>query len=201
MTALYEELMPVFDVSDEIAVVVAASTEDTWEALVNVDLIAVGKKHPLAGALSMARILPEIVVDLIHGETPDQAPDGMRLRDMAGDESGVGGWVLLGERPGSELALGLVGKFWKPVIEYATVRRDDFAGFSEPGFARTIYAFSLKPIGADQTLLTAVMRTHTTDAKARKWFRRYWTFGVGSGAHVLVSGLLEMVRESAEAGS
>jgi hypothetical protein len=28
-----------------------------------------------------------------------------------------GGWVLLSERPGEEIALGLVGKFWKPVIE------------------------------------------------------------------------------------
>jgi len=32
----------------------------------------------------------------------------------------------------------------------------------------------------------------------RRWFRRYWTFGVGSGAHVLVHALLETVRDSAE---
>ena len=30
-------------------------------------------------------------------------------------------------------------------------------------------------------------------------FRRYWTLGVGSGAHVLVHGLLEVGREDAEA--
>jgi hypothetical protein len=42
------------------------------------------------------------------------------------------------------------------------------------------------------------MRTATTDEHARRWFRRYWTLGVGSGAHVLVDGLLEMVRENAE---
>ena len=32
------------------------------------------------------------------------------------------------------------------------------------------------------------MRTATTDEHARRWFRRYWTFGVGSGAHILVAG-------------
>jgi hypothetical protein len=42
------------------------------------------------------------------------------------------------------------------------------------------------------------MRTATTDEHARRWFRRYWTLGVGSGAHVLVNGLLEAVREDAE---
>jgi hypothetical protein len=43
------------------------------------------------------------------------------------------------------------------------------------------------------------MRTATTDDQARVWFRRYWTLGVGSGAHVLVHGLLDVTREMAEA--
>jgi hypothetical protein len=42
------------------------------------------------------------------------------------------------------------------------------------------------------------MRTATTDEHARLWFRRYWTLGVGSGAHVLANGLVDVVREEAE---
>jgi hypothetical protein len=42
------------------------------------------------------------------------------------------------------------------------------------------------------------MRTAATDEQARRWFRRYWTLGVGSGAHILVHGLLDVVREDAE---
>ena len=42
------------------------------------------------------------------------------------------------------------------------------------------------------------MRTATTDEHARRWFRRYWTFGVGSGAHILVGALLEFARRAAE---
>ena len=45
--------------------------------------------------------------------------------------------------------------------------------------------------------LSGLMRTAATDEHARRWFRRYWTFGVGSGAHILVHALLEMVRETA----
>ena len=43
-----------------------------------------------------------------------------------------------------------------------------------------------------------MMRTATTDEHARRWFRRYWILGVGSGAHILVDALLDLVRESAE---
>jgi hypothetical protein len=42
------------------------------------------------------------------------------------------------------------------------------------------------------------MRTATTDEDARRWFGRYWTFGVGSGAHVLVNAVIDLVREMAE---
>lgn len=42
------------------------------------------------------------------------------------------------------------------------------------------------------------MRTATTDDRASRWFRRYWTLGVGTGAHILVNGLLDVVREDAQ---
>ena len=38
----------------------------------------------------------------------------MRLRDMAGIPLTEGGWTLLGERENEEIALGLIGKFWRP---------------------------------------------------------------------------------------
>jgi hypothetical protein len=41
------------------------------------------------------------------------------------------------------------------------------------------------------------MRTATTNEHARRWFRRYWTVGVGSGAHVLVRALPAPTRDSA----
>lgn len=197
---LYDELLPEFDSSDELAVVVAADMSATWQALIAADLMEVGRKHPLSAVLGGARVLPELLVGLVHGETPDAPPEAMRLGDLADERSGAGTWVKLGERPGSELALGLVGKFWKPVIEYRAVAADEFTDFAEPGFAKTIYAFKLSPAGENRTMITAVMRTATTDPHARKWFRRYWTFGVGSGAHVLANGLLDIVREAAEGG-
>jgi hypothetical protein len=197
---LVDEFLPVYDVSDAVATVVHADVAATWNALMDVDLIDVGRRRPMVGLLGALRTLPDIVSHVLHGEGVPGAPSTLRLRDLASLPMNQGGWVLLGDRPMDEIALGLVGKFWRPVIEFAAVSSADaFRAFAEPGFAKTIYALSVRAIDAEHTLLAGTMRTTATDAHARAWFRRYWTFGVGSGAHVLVSGLLDVTRENAEA--
>jgi hypothetical protein len=197
---LADDFLPVYDVSDEVATVVHADTPGVWQALLNVDMIALGRRAPLVGVLGALRVLPELVSHLWHGERPAGAPKSLHLREMAELPRAQGGWTLLGEREGEEIALGLVGKFWRPVIEYADLPAEDFTAFDEPGYAKTIYQLSVRPID-DGTLLSGLMRTATTDAHARDWFRRYWTFGVGSGAHILVQALLDSVRDDAETGT
>jgi hypothetical protein len=195
---LIDELLPAYDVSDSVGTVVAADAATTWEALLETDLIEVGRRKPLIGALGAVRMLPEIAAHLLHGEGLPSAPDRMTLRQTTDAPAGEGGWVLLGERPGAEIALGLVGRFWRPVIEYAAVPADGFSAFDEPGWAKTVYALSVRPLGSGSTLLEGTMRTATTDEHARRWFHRYWTLGVGSGAHVLVQGLLDIAGAEAE---
>ena len=195
---LVDEFLPTFDVSDEIGTVVAADIATTWRALMDADLIEVGQRRPLVALLGAARILPELVWQRLHGEHPPEAPASMTLREITKLPMGEGGWVLLGECPEQEIAFGLVGKFWRPVIEFADVDAAAFKDFAEPGFAKTIYALGTRRLEDEKTLLWAIMRTATTDEHARTWFRRYWTFGVGYGAHVLVHGLLDLVREEAE---
>ena len=201
MTMLVDQFLSDFDFSDEIEIVVAADPATTWDALMRVDLIEVGRRRPLAGLLGAIRILPDVVWERLHGEHLPAAPEHLTLRDTATLRMGGGGWVLLGERPQEEIALGLVGKFWRPVIEYADIEAEGFETFAEPGYAKTVYALGTRAREDGRTLLWAIMRTATTDERARTWFRRYWTFGVGYGAHVLVHGLLDSVRDDAEGRS
>ena len=198
---LVDDVLPVYGVSDGVATVVDADVATTWDALMDVDLIEVGRRRPLVAALGALRILPELVTHLLHGEAPPRAPEQLRLRDMPTVPQDQGGWILLGERPRDEIALGLVGRFWRPVIVYAKVAPEAFREFHEPGYAKTIYSLSVRAIEDRRTLLSGVMRTATTDEQARRWFRRYWTLGVGSGAHVLVNGVLDVTRDMAEARS
>ncbi|MFL5863870.1 MAG: hypothetical protein ACJ780_24365 [Solirubrobacteraceae bacterium] len=195
---LVDEFLPVYDVSDEVATVVGAERAVTWEALMDADLIEVGRQRPLVALLGGVRILPDLVWQRLHGEHPPAAPKRLTLRDTTELPMSGGGWVLLGERPPEEIALGLVGKFWRPVIEFAQVDAAGFKDFSQPGFAKTVYALGTRPLDNGRTLLWAMMRTATTDEHARAWFQRYWTFGVGSGAHALARGLIDVVREQAE---
>lgn len=193
-----DALLPEYDVSDEVAVTVAATPERTFAALLEVDLMELGRTRPLIGVLGALRMLPEIVSHVLHGEHLDAAPERFRLLDTAEHPPDEGGWTLLLHEPGEAIALGLVGRFWRPVIEYADVAAEDFTAFDEPNYAKTIYALSVEPLPGDRTLLRGVMRTATTDEHARRWFRRYWTFGVGPGAHLLVEGLLDEARQQAE---
>jgi hypothetical protein len=195
-----EEFLPVYDVSDAVAAVVETDTETAWRALLDVDLLKLGREAPLVGMLGALRMLPEVVGHLLHGERPAKPPESMRLHDLPSIPMYEGGWILLGERPGQEIALGLVGKFWRPVIELARIATaDEFRAFQEPGFAKTVYDLSVRELEPTKTLLSGAMRTATTDEHARRWFRRYWTFGVGTGAHVLVGAVLESARRTAEA--
>jgi hypothetical protein len=196
--SILDEMLPVYDVSDAVATVVAADVATTWNALLEVDLLDVGRRRPLVGLLGALRALPAIVGHILHGDVPPKAPAHLRLRDTTLSPASEGGWILLGERPCDELVLGLVGKFWRPIIEFAEVPAEDFRDFATPGFAKTVYALAVRPIDTRRTLLSGTMRTATTDEHARTRFRRYWTLGVGSGAHVLVHGVLDLARELAE---
>jgi hypothetical protein len=199
---LAEDFLPVYDISDAVAAVVEADSETVWRALLDVDLLKLGREAPLAGMLAALRMLPEVVGHLLHGERPAKPPESMRLRDLPSIPMYEGGWILLAERPGEEIALGLVGKFWRPVIEFARIgTAEEFRAFDQPGFAKTIYDLSVRELEPSKTLLSGVMRTATTDEHARRWFRRYWTFGVGSGAHILVGAVLESARRAAEGDS
>jgi hypothetical protein len=194
-----DEFLPVYDVSDAVATVADADPDAAWRALLDVDLLKLGREAPMVGMLGALRMLPDIIGHLLHGEPPAKPPDSMRLRDLPSIPMYEGGWILLGERAGHEIGLGLVGKFWRPAIEFARITSaDEFRDFDEPGFAKTVYDLSVRELGANRTLLSGLMRTATTDEHARRWFRRYWTFGVGSGAHILVSALLDSARHAAE---
>ncbi|MDP9255524.1 MAG: hypothetical protein M3Q31_03070 [Actinomycetota bacterium] len=84
------------------------------------------------------------------------------------------------------------------MIPYAAVAAEQFRDFAEAGYAKTVYSLSVRPLEAGGSLLSGEMRTAATDEHARRWFRRYSTLGVGSGAHVLVAGVLDLTREDAE---
>ena len=82
---LADQLLPVYDVSDAVATVAVADREAAWRALLDVDLLKLGREAPLVGMLGALRMLPEIVGHVLHGERPAKPPEAMRIRDLPVD--------------------------------------------------------------------------------------------------------------------
>ena len=82
---MVDEFLPDFDVSDEIQTTVAADVATTWRALIEADLIDVGKRRPLMAVLGAVRILPEIVwqIQVVREEDqPEGRADATRPRRL-----------------------------------------------------------------------------------------------------------------------
>jgi hypothetical protein len=98
-SVLVDELLPVHDVSDGVAVLANADLATSWAALMDVDLIEVGGQRPLVAVPGAIRILPEVIWQRLHGEGPPASPQRMTLHDTTKLPMRGGGWALLGERP------------------------------------------------------------------------------------------------------
>ena len=110
------------------------------------------------------------------------------------------GFVLLGERAGAEIAVGAVGRFWRPAgNEPMPMRgRDDFVAFAEPGYAKMALDLRAVPDG-DGARLETETRIYLTDASARRRFGAYWLL-IRPFSGLVRRSWLRAARRRAEAG-
>jgi hypothetical protein len=77
---LAEDFLPIYDVSDAVATGADADRQTAFAALLEVDLLKLGREAPVVGILGALRMLPDVVSHLLHGETAgetaavDEAP-------------------------------------------------------------------------------------------------------------------------------
>jgi hypothetical protein len=85
------------------------------------------------------------------------------------------GVVLLGERPGTEIVAGAVGRFWRVVgNEPILIRtREEFLAFAEPGYGKAAIAFTVSPQREGSRVMIET-RVAGTSLDATRLFRRYW---------------------------
>lgn len=112
------------------------------------------------------------------------------------------GFTRLAEKPGREVVLGTIGKFWQ-LTGPDTVRvadPDEFQSFDRPGYAKAVLGFSLEPLPGGRTRLVTETRVSPTDAETASKFKRYWFF-VKSGSGLIRRLWLRSVEKRAEANS
>jgi len=146
--------------------IVDAPVKETYAAARELDVTDV--RGGIVAVAGWVRALPERRHHRRHGLP--RRPTRLTPDDLdAGSE-----WVLLGDRPGSEFALGVAGRFWKLTTPWRRVEADDFAGFEEPGYGKVVVAVTAVPYGPHRTLLTVHTRVAMTDPESWLKFRRYW---------------------------
>jgi hypothetical protein len=164
MSDLLEELMPHYDVHERHELWVPAPPDEAYEAVKSVS----AREVRLFGPLMLLRTFGRSarVFDL-------KAP-------LLGEMLKIG-FVRLGERPGEEIVVGAIGRFWSPTANRPRPT-DDFGAFDEPGYAKAAMNFTVRPEG-EGSRITTETRIVGTDAAATRKFRRYWLLiRLGSGA-------------------
>jgi hypothetical protein len=188
---LLDEALPEFQFNRLEAIAVAADPAAVFAAARDLDLLSV--HSPLFDMVIRARGL----ADRMLRRTPPRLPS-LRVADLfAAGGTAEQPWIGLGETPGREVAVGAVGKVWKPSIEWRPVAPEHFRSFAEPGWAKIAAAFVVHPYGEHRTLLTYEARTAGTDPEAAARFARYWTL-VSPGAGLVLRETLRAVRDKAE---
>jgi hypothetical protein len=118
-------------------------------------------------------------------------PHRVTLDDML-----AGGFTVLAERPGEELVLGTVGRFWRGGGETRQVSPACFREPAPPGTAKAAWSFAVdrRPGGAELRTETRVL---CADAAARRRFRAYWLL-IRPFSGLIRREMLAAVRSAAE---
>jgi hypothetical protein len=164
VATLLEEVMPEYDVTEIHELWVPAEPAAAYDAVVAVSASEVRLFGPLMRLRTFGR----------SGRVFDAA------KPLLGEMKRIG-FVELGVRPGEEVAVGAIGRFWSPLGNRPRPIAD-FADFDEPGYAKAAMNFTVAPAG-DGSRIKTETRIVGTDAAATRKFRVYWLLiRLGSGA-------------------
>jgi hypothetical protein len=177
---MLDEFLPAYDVHEVHSVTTTAAPAAVMDA---VRAVTPGEV-PLLVALMAVRSLPAL---LRRRRLPMRGPllEGFTKS----------GFVRLRESP-EELVLGGVGRFWQPSGGLRRIDAADFAGFAEPGFAKTAFNFQIARVDG-RTVLRTETRIATTDDRARRSFARYWRL-IHPGSALIRVAWLRAIRRRAE---
>jgi len=179
---LIDEWMPVWDAVERHETRIRAPREAVWPAVRTLDLA----RSPVIAVLFALRSLPGLLSRGPRRKALGTTMDGL-LRN---------GFVLLGERSGEELLLGLAGRFWRPSGGVVRLTADQLRTFDRPGHAVATWDFTLAEDG-DGVRLATEPRVRCTDEASRRSFRRYWTV-VGPFSALIRREMLRSIRRAAE---
>lgn len=179
---LLDRFMPDYEVGERHEIRVDAPAALTYAIARAVSL----DRSPVVRAIFRAR-------ELLLGAAGDDAalPPGLVEQTLRL------GWRMLAEEPGHELVMGAATKPWEAQVRFHGMEPERFARFDEPGYAQIAWTIGVEPVDARSCVLRTITRVRTTDADARRRFRRYWAV-FSPGIVLIRREILRVVRADAE---
>ena len=179
---LIEKFAPVYDVSEYHETGVHAPIQTVYDALRTTDFGA----SPIIRILLRLRQLPASL------GKPRQPRMILNL-----DAILKSGFILLGENAPTEIAIGVIGQFWKLSGGRSCVDAAGFDAFDKPGYAKAVWNFSLVDLGANVTRLATETRVVCTDRASKLRFRLYWAL-IGLFSGLIRRQVLRAIKRKAE---
>lgn len=185
---LLDQFVPKYQFREIHAITIRASAPKVLESARSIRPSDV----PLVGFLMGLRSIPAA---LRGGECYKPGKNDAPFLDQVVGETG---FLVLGEEPGKEFVLGIVGQFWKLTgnINHMILSPDQFLLFQEDGWAKAGWNFLVEQEGMTTHLVTET-RIHVqgTWAKRRFWF--YWLM-IRPGSGLLRRTMLKAIKRKAE---
>ncbi|MCB1007619.1 MAG: hypothetical protein KDB94_01860 [Acidobacteria bacterium] len=157
-----DELLPRWDARERHERILAASPDAVWRALFAADLAGGWTIRLLMGL----RALPAL---LFRSSTVHPAPRRVGLEELI-----AFGFGRLAEVSGEEIALGIEGRFWRPLGNLEPFDRRRFETPVGAGRARAVWNFTVVGAGEGKSRLATETRVLCGDPASRRKFRLYW---------------------------
>jgi len=165
---LLDDYLPEFDVRTSYATRIVAPPARVYASLWTANFDHWG----VTRALYALRTLPSFPAR--PRETWRRFHDELFRKRFTLDAMRSEGFALLEERPGEELVLGTVGRFWRARGELCTTSPVGFRAPAPSGTAKAAWNFEVRTRADGATELRTETRVLCADAATRRRFRAYW---------------------------
>lgn len=179
---LLDEFMPNYEVALRHASLVNAPATVAFTALRISDL----ERSP------MVRLLFGMREMLLRAKHDTDAPAELPFEKLTSL-----GWTMLAVDAGKEIVLGTLTTPWDRNARFRQVPAEQFASFSEPGYAKIALSIRTDEVSSEHCELRSETRVQTTDPISRARFRRYWAF-LSPGMDIIRRVTMRQVRADAE---
>lgn len=195
---IIDRYMPNYQFCERHSVIIRANREEVYHVIKQLK----ATDTPFIRWLFGIRMLPAL---LTGNATKDWKRFG-RLKENHATPSVLetinrSGFILLEEEQGCEMVVGVIGHFWKPILN-KPVKLDfaaEFLDFDDPTYAKGVMNVILSEPRKGETLVVTETRVYIDDPTNRRKFALYWKL-IYPGSAWIRRMMLHTIKKQAESG-